>query len=298
MKPKVIVVTKKTSYSQYIEDDCKDTKIKDLLNTENPVVARWRSAHETHNRTLSKVLEVVQSKAQLFLIDVPHCSFMSGIQEIALVVSVGGDGTLLSASHNLHSNIPILGVNSDPNSSVGFFCAGNENNFEEYFTKAMDNACESISLTRMKVSKNGQSISSRVLNDVLLCHTNPATTSRYILDANGVVESQNSSGFWIGPAAGSTAARRSAGFEALPLVSKSLQLCVRELYYRPGSAPGRREIIAAPGSSIRVLSKMDNAAMYIDGDHKIVPIGLGEEIVFERSEESLLVLGGKDVFRQ
>lgn len=298
MKQKVVVVTKKTSYSQYIEEDFKDTNIKDLLSTNNPVVARWKSAHEMHNKTLSFVLEVIQSKAQVFMIDIPNCAFVGSMKDITFVVTVGGDGTLLSTSHNLHSNIPILGVNSDPNSSVGFFCAANISNFEEYFAKAMDHTCESISLTRMKVSKNGHSVSTRVLNDVLFCHTNPASTSRYIIDANDKTESHNSSGFWVGPAAGSTAARRSAGFNSLPLVSKSLQLCARELYYRPGSEPGRKEIIVDPGSKIRVLSKMDNAAMYIDGDHKIVPVGIGEEIVFEVSNEPLLVLGDKNVFRQ
>lgn len=31
-----------------------------------------------------------------------------------LVISVGGDGTVLSASHFLGDNIPLVGVNSDP----------------------------------------------------------------------------------------------------------------------------------------------------------------------------------------
>ncbi len=31
-----------------------------------------------------------------------------------LVVSVGGDGTALSASHYLSASVPLLGVNSDP----------------------------------------------------------------------------------------------------------------------------------------------------------------------------------------
>jgi len=297
VKSRVIVVAKKTSYSLYVQDT-HDERVASLIQTGNPVVSRWQSAHESHNRTLSKVLDVIQQRASVLMIDFPHTSYVGSLQDISLVVSVGGDGTLLSTSHNLHSSIPILGVNSDTNSSVGFFCAANESNFEEYFAKAMDKTCESILLHRMKVSKDKQIVSTRVLNDVLFCHTNPATTSRYILDSNGAVEAQNSSGFWVGPAAGSTAARRSAGFDSLPLLSKSLQLCVRELYHRPSSEPGRREIIAESGEKIRVLSKMDNAAMYIDGDYKIVPVGLGEELVFETSDEPLLLLGSKNVFRQ
>ena len=38
-----------------------------------------------------------------------------------LVITVGGDGTFLEASHHIKANTPILGVNSDPQRSVGFF---------------------------------------------------------------------------------------------------------------------------------------------------------------------------------
>jgi NAD+ kinase len=36
------------------------------------------------------------------------------IHDVDLVIAVGGDGTLLRASHFLDSSVPILGVNSDP----------------------------------------------------------------------------------------------------------------------------------------------------------------------------------------
>lgn len=36
------------------------------------------------------------------------------INDVDLVITVGGDGTLLQASHFMDDMIPILGVNSDP----------------------------------------------------------------------------------------------------------------------------------------------------------------------------------------
>lgn len=36
------------------------------------------------------------------------------INDVDLVVTVGGDGTLLQASHLMDDKIPVLGVNSDP----------------------------------------------------------------------------------------------------------------------------------------------------------------------------------------
>ncbi|PQQ18704.1 NADH kinase-like isoform X2 [Prunus yedoensis var. nudiflora] len=36
------------------------------------------------------------------------------IHDVDLVVTVGGDGTLLQASHFIDDSVPVLGVNSDP----------------------------------------------------------------------------------------------------------------------------------------------------------------------------------------
>lgn len=36
------------------------------------------------------------------------------IHNVDLVITVGGDGTLLQASHFMDDTVPILGVNSDP----------------------------------------------------------------------------------------------------------------------------------------------------------------------------------------
>ena len=50
-----------------------------------------------------------------------------------IIISIGGDGTFLRASHLLHkdlntNNIPILGINSNPNLSEGRLCAGTGQN--------------------------------------------------------------------------------------------------------------------------------------------------------------------------
>ncbi len=46
------------------------------------------------------------------------CFLNGDYQGVDLVVSVGGDGTALSASHYLSGTIPLLGVNSDPGDEV------------------------------------------------------------------------------------------------------------------------------------------------------------------------------------
>ena len=46
------------------------------------------------------------------------------IQDDSLVITIGGDGLFLSASHMVKSkNVYMLGLNSHPNSSVGHYCS-------------------------------------------------------------------------------------------------------------------------------------------------------------------------------
>lgn len=308
---KIIVVTKKTSFARYIQDR-NDNELHDLVLAQNPAVAFWQSSHNTHLRTVDFIVNCIE-KLNITSYVLDSKAFVVAPDDIDLVISVGGDGTFLSASHNLNNIIPILGVNSDPSTSVGFFCTSTIDTFYDDLLKVLDKTIPVTSLTRMAIRKNDKIITNRILNDVLFCHTNPASTSNYIfqlmerrsLTPNvfkinnkeskysplSTQETQKSSGLWVGPAAGSTAARRSAGFKPMDLDSPNIQLVVRELYYRPSANQGTSEIIASPGKSIRVISKMDSSAMYLDGDYSVVPVGLGDEIYFEKSDENLNLLG-------
>src|SRR6185436_3893799 len=105
--------------------------------------------------------------------------------------------------------------------------------------RALEGKLRPSLLSRMRVSLNGKTLHARVLNEALFCHASPAATSRYILGLNRKgkatgKEDQRSSGIWIGPAAGSTAAQRSSGGKILPLTSKHIQYVVREPYTPAG----------------------------------------------------------------
>src|SRR4029077_5042421 len=115
------------------------------------------------------------------------------------------------------------------------------------------------------------------LNDVLLTHSSPGATSRYVLRVGRVEEVQRSSGLWISTAAGSTAGIRGAGGRVLPLLSDRMQYAVRELYVPPGEKPFRLRAGLAPrGSEIRVVCRMVNGALFIDGPRHPVPLAVGD----------------------
>lgn len=287
-RPRVVVVAKRTSYRRYIEEE-RDPRAKELLRRHDPSVRTWVDAHREHVRTLEAVERTLdRASAHVMIVERAHAAFDPA--DAALVVAVGGDGTLLAASHSL-ATTPILGVNSAPRHSVGFFCAAERKSFPAMLDKALSGKLRAVSLTRMSVTVNGRMRTKRVLNEALYCHTSPAATSRYILAYRGRFEEQRSSGFWIGPAAGSTAAQRSAGGRVLPLDSSSLQFVVREPYM-PSKKRYRLVNLLVPSSgSLDVESKMDDASVFFDGPYRQVSVRLGDHVSFGVSDEPLSVLG-------
>lgn len=288
MKPRVIVVAKRTAYRRCIVDE-KDPRAKQLLRRRDPSVASWLESHEEHERTL-EALEGVLDRlgAQVLWVRRPNAVFDAS--DTALLIAVGGDGTLLAASHSIDKT-PILGVNSAPGYSVGFFSAARRENLGKLVPQALEGKLPSIRLSRMKVSVNGRLRSRHVLNEALYAHSSAAATSKYIIQLDGVEEKQRSSGFWIGPAAGSTAAQRSAGGRVLPLGSTKLQLVVREPYSPFGRRYRLLKRVIDPGDSVIAQSEMDDAMLWLDGPYRQVPVLLGDRAEFTLSEEPLRVLG-------
>lgn len=286
--PRVLVVVKRSAYRRYVEDEG-DPRARKLIRRKDPAVAHWLAAHQEHLRTV-EALEATLEKlgARPLMLRGSHASFDPG--DAALVVAVGGDGTLLAASHNV-GKTPILGVNSAPRFSVGFFCAARRSNLARMLGSALDGTLPRLRLARMAVSVNGRTRSRRVLNEALYCHASPAATSRYLLSYRRAREEQKSSGFWLGPAAGSTAAQRSAGGRVLALGSKKLQLVVREPYASFGRRYKLLRFLVDPGERVVAESMMTEACMFLDGPYRRIALGLGDVASFALSDEPLSVLG-------
>lgn len=286
--PRVIVVAKRTSYQRFVEEEG-DPRASLLVEQKDPAVRSWLTSHAEHQRTLDVVIrELSRAGAQTLLLRRAHAAFDTSDAE--LVIAVGGDGTLLAASHNV-DDVPILGVNSAPSYSIGFFCAATRKDFRLLLQKALAGKLRKVTLSRMAVALNGRMRSKRVLNDTLYCHDSPAATSRYILRVGKRTEEQRSSGIWIGPPAGSTAAQRSAGGRILPLASRQLQVVVREPYTPRGKKTALAHTVVKASERVTIKSKMDDSSLFLDGPQRKIAVRLGDEIEFSLSDTPLHVLG-------
>lgn len=305
---RVLVLAKKSALRMHLEgqDPGRHDRVERLLRENDPTVQRMSGAHAQHEACLSELkaaLEELGCEAKMvmaaaldeFKVVIDPRPGGPGVLPPApkpdLVVTVGGDGTLLAASHAIGSDTPILAINSAPQFSVGFFCGGQLGNVRETLERALASELPTAKLTRMKVEKDAQLLTTRVLNEVLVCCASPAATTRYLLEHRGNVEEQKSSGIWIGPAAGSTAAQRSAGGRVLPLQSEKLQFVVREPYTPAGQVLRLPRGLVSRGESLSIRVKMSDGRVFVDGPHEVHTVTIGDHLRFSASDEPLTLLG-------
>ena len=291
--PRVLVVYKKSAYQTNVRER-KSPRFLELLARKDPSVARLVDAHEDHQATLEEAHEACAALGV-------RASFRFRgdeglVEDVDLVVTIGGDGTLLWAARWVGTSTPVVAINSAPKDSIGHFCAGKKGRVKETLARALEGELHRSELARMEVELDGEIVTRRVLNDMLFAHHSPAATSRYLLlleprRGRARVEEQKSSGVWIGPAAGSTAAQLSAGGRVLPVASKKLQFVVREPYKPGGRRLAMPRGLVVDGARLRIISKIREGRLFIDGPHRMRDVRMGGEIVLRRSNEPLTLLG-------
>lgn len=205
-----------------------------------------------------------------------------------LIVTVGGDGTFLTAAHYSHGT-PILGVNSDPRHSLGLFTCTDRHGFARSLERALAGRMRAVKLNRFAVEVNGEPLPEFVLNDVLFAHRSPAIMSRYEIAADGRREQQRSSGLWISTAAGSTAAILAAGGRKMPIASKRIQHLTREPYGWP--APRYRLTHGQASRTVELTVLMDAACLWVDGSRLRHDVRLGDRVTVRTGAPPATVLG-------
>lgn len=205
-----------------------------------------------------------------------------------LIVPVGGDGTALAVAH-MAGETPLLGVNSMPDHSVGFFCTSRAENFGAIIDKILAESLKAKKLPLIEASVDSKPLPYLALNEILFAGTTPAETANYILKAGRKSEVQKSSGVWIAAGPGSTAAIYSAGGKKLPISSRHLQFLVRE----PCGIPGRQTKlvhgILKNNSQISITSLMGDGFAYIDGAKNAYPVPEGSTLKVRISNKTLSI---------
>lgn len=273
----VILVKKRSTWEQYQQHR---EAFGSITGTS---LKRMKDSHDRHTNTVDFVTEALQTlHVTPWVVEGADTLFKAMPGDT--VLTVGGDGTFLSASHNISAEVGIMGINSDPELSRGRFCIKlTRVNAERELRKVIGRKRrKNYMVPRLKVSIDGHVVAERILNEALYSATCPAAMTRV---AHGK-DRYACSGLWIGTAAGSTGAIRSAGGKVLPLRSPLLQTIVRE----PCELEDTGHIVLCK-KRFEFVSKTADSTLYFDGPFLRVPVGFDQVMVFEPSDEPLRMVG-------
>lgn len=241
-----------------------------------------------HERTLATlVAALARHGVEPVVLDViPDEAFRAAVARARFVVSVGGDGTLLTASHFVASGT-LLGVNSAPRDSVGYLALAQRATIPKTIDAIASGRLRPVPVTRLGVTLDGAALPEPALNDVLVAHQHPAATSRYLVRLGRQSETHRSSGLWVSTPAGSTAGIRSSGGAVMPLRSRRLQFRARELYRRAGVGFRLASGFLAPGAELVVESQMESGWLSLDGSRVSYRFPFGARAEFRALREPL-----------
>lgn len=288
-KRKVAIIYKKSRFA-FTEEKGLKRELKHLKNDRDTTVQDLIRAHENNLKCIAKVKSVVEDLGFSYEI-ICRSDLRHGALKNKFVISVGGDGTLLDTSHYCFDE-PLLGVNSDPEQSIGALCIASSETVQETLIDILAGKLLPSPIARLQISIGGRSKKMLALNDVLYCNKNPAATSRYSISFEDNTESHRSSGVWIATPAGSTGGIYSSGGLLLPIEAQKAIFHVREPFWSDTARPELFSGSFGPSQAISIRSLMTDAFLYVDGPHKSFVIPFGESVDISLSSQVLWLFNG------
>jgi len=263
-KPKRVLVVVKQPLKAVAEES-QDERLKKLLAPGE--VERLAKTEQEHKLTLAHVVNALSDRDIDARCVVRHPGEHFDVApEDELIITVGGDGTFLDASHSVLNDVPMLGVNSAPHSSFGHFCLTDRTGFEAVLDSILAGKLKTVSLLRLKLTLDDVVIDVPVLNEVFLSHIVPPGTARYKLEVGGETAPHKSSGLIISTPSGSTGFMRSAGGPIADITDQTFAYWVDKPFKVPGVPFPLRGGEVSDGKLV-VMSEMIDGMIYLDGAH-------------------------------
>jgi len=304
----VVVIQKRTALERYASEFNSDSGRSYFLR-DSQSDQTLQKAHNQHCHTLDSLLTLLTQQRISFALRTlddlvaeksgPQSFFQSGkpsglASRLNLVLSVGGDGTLLRTSHYVGGESSLVGINSVPQHSVGHLCSLTPDTLEAGIAKILDGKQKPKLLRRLVAHTSTGEHLPFAINDIYFGHQHPASASRYNLNIEGPhsrSEKQLSSGVWISTAAGSTAAIRSYGLGSLEPTSDQFLLAVREPYNQHSHHLTLTKLaLDGDNESVTLFSRMRHGIVCVDGLITTCVLGFGESLEVGLGREGVLKL--------
>jgi NAD+ kinase len=286
LNAKVLLLCKRSSYDLYFlmhKDSIKYDK-----DHKEQEIRKFKNAHNEHYDSLEMIEDALKKKHVGY--DKKFRGEKVNYKDYRTIITLGGDGTFLEACKSSNKQL-LIGINSAPSSSVGKLCAfKNADKFITALDNMLLNKIKHTIFHRIKLSITKDKITRDILNDILICHSNPAAMSRYLIKIDGVEEEHRSSGIWISTAVGSSGAMHSAGGRIIDSNKNIIQYMPRELYVSKIFKPRFKGGILQKGNKLSITSQMRQGMIFIDGSHDEIKFPFGTSAVITTSPNPIRTL--------
>ncbi len=281
----VLLATKQTSLEYYRQ---RFDKPEDVLSTKE--LNRKKKEHEEHYASFNLIKSVLDKNGISYQrVYMPYGAYEEFLDR-DLVISIGGDGTVLNTSHYILDSTPLLAVKSEGD-SVGALCSINAKQFENTLDKILAGNFRTESWTRVE-GKFGRR-KDIALNDIMVGNTFMGDMARYEVNFKGKIEEQRSNAIIVSSGAGSTAWYENTEYskEKFDPQSKELRFTL--------SDPKRvanydlKHGSLFPGDVLEVTSLMDiDGRIRFDGDKdkRFYDFPIGKKIYIKISDKPLNVI--------
>ena len=266
----------------------------------NHVAPSGRSTNQLASETIARLIDYLREQElevwiedeiadQVEFTDVPHLPLEYIGQKVDLAIVVGGDGSLLGASHALaKSGTPVLGINRG---TLGFLTDIKPAEAIEKVGQALRGEFteEARSLNAVEVVREGKIIArTTALNDVVLHKGQSARMLGFDLCIDDqFVYSSRSDGLIVSTPTGSTAYALSAGG---PIMHPQLDALVLVPMF-PHTLNARPIVIPATCSISVTITEKHQALPQISCDGQThISLLLGDQVCIKRADEYLKLL--------
>lgn len=256
---------------------------------------------QLHLETLQQVISILKSQAEVLIHyldldvpvkDLPNVPMIELVEHVDLVISLGGDGTLLTAARALvETSTPLLGINLG---RLGFLADVSIKDVEQHLKDVLDGRyrVEKRFFIKGEFFHQDKLISTSIaLNDIIVHSNESLSMIEYEVYSNDdLIHQQRADGVIVTTPTGSTAYALSGGG---PIMHPSLEtlaivpICPHTLSNRPIVVPADQKI------EIR-LSKDDHLAQVNYDGHAGSVMDSNNKIQITRCTQSLTLLHPED----
>ncbi|HKS21432.1 MAG TPA: NAD(+)/NADH kinase [Thermoanaerobaculia bacterium] len=212
-------------------------------------------------------------------------------KKATLIITFGGDGTLLSVARHAPSNVPILGVNMG---TLGFLTEVSLDEFPTMLERVLDGDYTAEPRVTFDVHVKGPEHDRRtyrVLNDATINKSALARIIEMQVAVSGkFVSSFRADGLIVATPTGSTAYNLSAGG---PIVFPTMEavvitpICPHMLTNRPIVIPDEQDI------EIKLVTPNQEIFLTLDGQEG-VPLSENDRVCLKKSKEKVLLIESAD----